>query len=115
MKKAFYPLLFLLILATTIAIAQTVGSKSPGSVKKKYTYSTVYFNDYWDKIGGDRYQCWANGGDYISSALMSSVGKCTDAVTALNLMGNDNWELVTAYDQAIQFGTQYTYIFKKEQ
>jgi hypothetical protein len=33
---------------------------------------------------------------------------------AMNFMGADGWELVSAYTDEISLGTQYAYIFKKE-
>jgi hypothetical protein len=109
-KIIIISLLLTTIGITTIVLAQSTGNKTTQS-KKKFIYSRLYYNYLWDKAGtSNKHEYFAQGVPQEISNKISAMN-LTDA---MNFMGADGWELVSAYTDEISLGTQYAYIFKKE-
>ncbi|MET4083835.1 hypothetical protein ABIB40_003808 [Pedobacter sp. UYP30] len=56
---------------------------------------------------------WVTG-KYVSQDLINAVGTGSSASQALDLMGDDGWELVTAVTRNFDNGFEIYYYFKKD-
>lgn len=108
-KIIIISLLLTAVAITTITLAQNTGNKTTQS-KKKFIYSRLYYNYLWDKIGDNKHEYFAQGVSQEASKKIAAM----NLTEAMNFMGADGWELVSAYTDEISLGTQYAYIFKKE-
>ncbi|MDX8568529.1 hypothetical protein OZ668_11055 [Elizabethkingia sp. HX XZB] len=73
---------------------------------QKYAYAEVVFQHYYkDKT-------WVNG-KYVSDNIRADISKTTSPSQALDIMGENGWELTTSFTRNFDGGYEYYYYFKK--
>ena len=101
------------MIISTVVIAQNTGSKATSGTKKKYAYAILYYDDEWDRVGGNPKRHSVNC-DYIKDDLKNKIKSVKYTDDALNLLGEDGWELISVVTEKLNLGTEYIHYLKKE-
>ncbi len=112
MKKVSLIFAAALILAAAV-YAQTTAARTTESNRKNYAYAELYFDDLWDRAGGNPREMWVNS-SHISNELKTAIKTKKYTDDALNLLGAAGWELVTVNVIDVSLGHQYQLYLKKE-
>ncbi|RPD48853.1 hypothetical protein [Paracnuella aquatica] len=92
-------------------LAQSSVSKATAQASKKYSYAVLYFHDQWDRIGNPK-NMWVNS-DHVNDALKAKIKNFKYTDDALNALGADGWQLISAFSTGTDPGTEYSYYLMK--
>lgn len=74
---------------------------------QKYAYAVVVLQNITNEP-----KMWIEG-KYVPKELGASIEKCTYSSQALDIMGDNGWELVSSLVRNINYGVEFFYYFKK--
>lgn len=97
----------------SLAIAQNTIHKPAQPVKKKYVYAMLYYQNEWDRIGGNPRQKFVDGNN-VPDDVSQKVSKSKSVAEALDYLGADGWELVSTVIRDINTGEEHIHYLKKE-
>lgn len=97
----------------SLAIAQNTNQKPVQPVKKKYAYAMLYYQNEWDRIGGNPRQKFVDSNN-VPEDISQKVSKSKSVYEALDYLGADGWELVTTVIREINTGEEHIHYLKKE-
>ena len=87
-------------------VLKETNAKFIGKKIAKYAYAeVVYQNSYTVKT-------WVSG-KYVSQEVADAISKMQHQSGALDIMGEDGWELVTSFTRNFNSGYEYYYYFRK--
>ena len=118
MKKIFLSLLLFIVgfycCSATIKIepiatkyTRTSDIIETNIVATKFVYAEIIYQKQYDI-----YKKWVNG-NTVSQEVAKSIEDCKFLTDALDILGNDGWELVSTTLRNLNAGWEMTYTFKK--
>ncbi|MCL1675599.1 hypothetical protein [Elizabethkingia meningoseptica] len=72
----------------------------------KFAYAEMVFQHYYKD------KAWVNG-KYVDDNIRAAVSKVSSPSQALDIMGDNGWELTTSFTRNFDGGYEYYYYFKK--
>ncbi|HMU45791.1 MAG TPA: hypothetical protein PKC72_05435 [Chitinophagaceae bacterium] len=103
----------IIFIFASLAIAQNANSKSAQSVKKKYVYAMLYYQNEWDRIGGNPREKFVESNN-VPQEVSQKVSKSKSVYEALDYLGAEGWELVSTVIRDINTGEEHIHYLKKE-